>query len=898
VSSADVLEQLRSALVAQYSVEREIGRGGMATVFLAHDRKLGRAVALKVLHADLAASLGPARFRREIAFAAQLQHPHVLTVHDSGETPTGLLWFTMPYVNGESLRTRLRRERQLSVDEAVRLTREVAQALEHAHRHGVIHRDVKPENILLTADGQAVVADFGIARALAMETGEHNLTGTGVAIGTPGYMSPEQASGDRGVDARTDVYSLGAVCYEMLAGELPFTGPTPQAILAKVLSSDAPSVRRARPTVPIGIDAAIQKAMHPVPADRFSTPREFARTLEAAERSAAATLTGEPSAASGSKSVGRGPVAPVRQHDHPGASRRVAAGVALALGFLVGIAALFAWRSHNGSGATTGPVRIAVLPFENIGDSSDAYFADGLTDAVRGKLTTVRGLAVIATGSSSHYRHTEKSPQTIAQELGGVRYLLVGKVRWAKSGNGSSRVQVSPALVDATTGTDTWEQPFDAPFQDVFEVQSDIAGRVVQALGVALSAGARQTFAERPTANFDAYDEFLKGEALMATGYSSVRLYDSAAHFYQAAIALDSGFAPAWARLAVVEASAYFVGSTTPGRDSLARMGVERARALAPTRADTYLAAGYYDGFIRNDNARALSEFDEGLAVGPSNVRLLTAATLVEQNLGRWDDALAHSRQAQSLDPRDVVAARRLATTYLWLHRYSEAAAAADRGLAIAPDNVPLIQTRAMVPLAQGDLAGARAVTHGVPSSTDTAAMVAYFGRDPSSYWVLDDAQQRLLLTLPVSAFGDRSNWATVRAETFAVRGDQFHARAYADSARQVLEPALRATPEGAQVHAAYGLVLAYLGRKADAIREGERATAIAPIAKNGYTGPYYEQQLARTYVLVGEQDKAIDALTQLLKVPYWATPAALRIDPSFAPLRNNPKFQALVAAK
>src|SRR5499425_3915687 len=220
----DPTAALAAGLRDRYVLERELGRGGMATVYLARDLKHDRPVALKVLLPELAASLGPDRFQREIKLAARLQHPHILTVHDSGET-AGQLWFTMPYVEGESLRDRLRRERQLSVDDALRITREAAQALQYAHEHGVVHRDIEPENLLLTKDGNTLVADFGIARALGAD--EH-LTQTGMSVGTPAYMSPEQASGDKALDARTDLYSLGAVLYEMLAGEPPYTGPTAQ----------------------------------------------------------------------------------------------------------------------------------------------------------------------------------------------------------------------------------------------------------------------------------------------------------------------------------------------------------------------------------------------------------------------------------------------------------------------------------------------------------------------------------------------------------------------------------------------------------------------------------------------------------------------------------------------
>ena len=258
----------------------------MATVFLAQDLRHDRPVALKVLHPDLAHALGPERFQREIRLAARLQHPHILTVFDSGDA-AGNLWFTMPFVEGESLRSRLDREHQLPVDDALRIAREAALALEYAHEHGVVHRDIKPENLLLTTDGSTLVADFGIARSLA--GGDRQLTETGLAICTPAYMSPEQASGEHDVTARTDIYSLGAVLYEMLAGEPPFTGPTAQAVIAKRFSGDVPSVRKSRPAIPDSVDRAITRALAPVPADRWSTAAEFARALVPAADTAVTT---------------------------------------------------------------------------------------------------------------------------------------------------------------------------------------------------------------------------------------------------------------------------------------------------------------------------------------------------------------------------------------------------------------------------------------------------------------------------------------------------------------------------------------------------------------------------------------------------------------------------------
>src|SRR6266550_3628028 len=290
----DPFSQLRTALAGRYAIERVLGRGGMATVYLAQDRKHGRPVAIKLLDPELAAALGRERFLREIETAARLTHPHILPLHDSGEAD-GLLYYVMPYVEGESLRQRLNREQQLPIEDAVAIACAVASALSYAHSRDVVHRDVKPENILLSG-GEAMVADFGIAAAVDA-AGGGSLTRTGVVLGTPAYMSPEQAAGERPLDGRTDVYGLGCVVYEMLTGEPPFTGPTGQAIIAKRFTDPVPSARRLRETIPPAVDRAIAKALARAPADRFATPRQFAEALRApGEVAAPAPAIPEPAA--------------------------------------------------------------------------------------------------------------------------------------------------------------------------------------------------------------------------------------------------------------------------------------------------------------------------------------------------------------------------------------------------------------------------------------------------------------------------------------------------------------------------------------------------------------------------------------------------------------------------
>ncbi|HET8833881.1 MAG TPA: protein kinase, partial [Gemmatimonadales bacterium] len=863
--------QLAEALRDRYVLERELGRGGMATVYLARDLRHDRPVALKVLHPDLAHALGADRFQREIKLAARLQHPHILTVHDSGETD-GRLWFTMPYVEGESLRDRLRREQRLPVEEALRITREAAQALHYAHEHGVVHRDIKPENLLLTKDGSTLIADFGIARAVE---GDEHLTKTGSSMGTPAYMSPEQANGEP-ADARTDVYSLGAVLYEMLAGKPPFTGSSAVAIVAKWLTEPIPSVRATRPDVPEDVDQSIQRALARSAPDRFATTAEFVRALQ-----------GAPS--------GFTPVPPPVVVPAPAAARRWRVPLAAAvLGVAVVAGALFArHRTHAGVSESAGPKLLAVLPFENLGDSADAYFADGVTEAVRGKLSRLAGLDVIARGSSNQYRHTTKAPQEIARELG-ADYLLTATVRWEKAPGGGSRVRVTPELVDVRPGRaprTRWQDSFDASLTDVFQVQADIATTVAGALDVALGDSARRDLTTQPTHNLAAYDAFLKGEA--ATQSMGVYLPSSlrpAIGFYEQAVALDSSFVTAWVQLARARSLLYINSTPTPELAAQAHQAADRAQALGPGRPDGPQALGTYYSFVVGDNRQALAAYEAGLELAPNNVDLLWWVASTEQRLGRWEAALTHLTKAGALDPRSANPPRLIGTTLTLLRRYPEAQAALDRAQTLAPTNLPVIAFKTMLALAQGDLAGARAVIRTALTTFEPAALIASFANYWDLYWPLDDAQQQQLLALPPSAFdNDRAAWALVRAETEYLRGHPADARVYADTARLAIEEQLRAAPEDPQRHGNLGLALAYLGRKAEAIQEGERGVALMPISRDALLGAYVQHQLVRIYLLVGEPEKALDQLEPLLRMPYSLSPGWLRIDPTFAPLKGNP---------
>jgi TolB-like protein/Flp pilus assembly protein TadD len=569
----------------------------------------------------------------------------------------------------------------------------------------------------------------------------------------------------------------------------------------------------------------------------------------------------------------------------------------MALGFLIGVGVLFAWRSRTtGASPSSGPPRLAVLPFDNLGDSSDAYFADGVTDAVRGKLTNLPNLEVIGTASSAQYRHTTKSPSQIAQELG-VRYLLVGKVRWAKGPGGTSRVQVSPELLEASTAADKWSQPFDAPMTDVFQVQGDIAEKVAKALQVALTPATEQTLAAQPTKDLAAYDAYLRGVGLASTGNAPAILHRAIGSYHEA-VQRDSMFALAWARLGVTYGLLFTNSNAAPAVGDSADRATARALALAPDLPDAHATRAYYYTYVRGDNARALAEAQAGLQQSPNHVVLLRAAARAELSLGRWKEAADGLQHAMRIEPRDASIMSLYCEVQRWRRQLADAAPVCMRALEQRPDNLVQLMDEAMLVLAQGDFAGAQHVLHEAPPTIDQSALVGYFGQYWDLAWVLDSAQQALLVTLRPDAFdGDRANWAIVLAQGYALRGDRARMRAYADSARGAYDVLLRTTPNDPSTHMFRGLALAFLGRSAEAIRDAELSVAMTPVSKDARNGAYFQNLLARVYLMCGQPEKAMDVLERLMKIPFYMTPAWLRIDPTWSALKGNPRFERLTAS-
>ncbi len=623
-------EALSAALADRYRLERELGQGGMATVYLAEDLKHHRKVAVKVLKPELAATLGAERFLREIELSARLSHPHILPLHDSG-TAGGFLYYVMPYVEGESLRDRLTREKQLPLDDALRIAREIADALGYAHAQGVIHRDVKPENVLLQS-GHAVVADFGIARAVSAAGGTR-LTETGLAVGTPAYMSPEQASGEPSLDARSDVYSLGCVLYEMLSGETPYTGPTPQAILAKKLTDPVPRVTVVRDTVPPGVEAALETALARTPADRYATAQQFAEALA------------HPAAA---------PALGLRTR-----RRVLRTAVATVAGLLaLSAAGWLAWRAVQGGGG--GRIKaLAVLPPQDLsGDTAQAPFVLGVFDGLVGELQQVGALRVISRTSAMAYTGTTKSVPQIARELG-----VDGIVEASVLRQGDS-VHLRVELVRATPAERTvWGRKYDRDVRGVLKLYGDVAKDIAARAGAALT-GEQEAHLSRPrTVDPRTYEAYVKGMYYLDKGSAAAAAQGIA--LLHEAVDRDPGNAQAWAGLAVGYITA--AHGPNPPLDALpaARAAAGRALMLDSTLTETMAAMAFLKGYYDWQWDEAERLFVRAIELNPSCAMAHYWYSWQLALFDHLDSAIAEHKRAREADPLNPLHTAWLAELYV-----------------------------------------------------------------------------------------------------------------------------------------------------------------------------------------------------------------------------------------
>ena len=627
----------------------------MAAVYLAHDVRHGRSVALKVLHPELGAAIGAERFLREIQVVARLRHPHIVPLYDSGEA-SGRLYYVMPYVKGESMRERLRRDGPFKPDEAERIVREVADALDHAHAEGVVHRDIKPDNIILD-ERHAMVTDFGIARALS-ESGA-NLTQTGVAIGTPAYMSPEQITGDSTIDGRSDIYSLGCVLFEMLAGESPFASESVQAMMVMRLAKETPSLDAVEANATDGLKSVIARAMHLSPEGRFQTARDMMSALD----------NPQPRLRPVEVSRAKIPWIPI------------AAGI----GVLVAAAGII---SSNGRRATTAPpveaqaASVGVLPFVNrSGNEQMDYFTDGLTDELISALSHVSGLQVAGRASSFSMKGKGLDTQDAARRLN-VAYIVDAGVR-----SSGSRVRVTWQLVDARTDRALESGDIDGEMRDIISLQDSMAKTIVDGLRPVIGSRNTGTLKEHRPIDPEAHDLYLRGHFYW--NQRTTLSMREGISYLKRAIEKDSTYVLAWAELSSAYTLEQVFGEMRPSEAAgPARIAAQKAVELDSTSAEAYTARGMSAAFNDWNPNLALRDLDKAIRLDPQNSfpRLFRVWPLVM--LGRMDESLAEVKRARDLDPLSPILNTRVGSVLIYARRYPEAVVELKKAIDADPANI------------------------------------------------------------------------------------------------------------------------------------------------------------------------------------------------------------------
>ncbi len=682
----DFLATLNEHLNDCYAVERELRGGGMSRMFVAMEKKLERRVVIKMLPDDVAAGINADRFRREIQLAAGLQHPHIVPVLSAGEVD-GRPYFTMPFIVGESLRQRLARDGELPLEDGVRILRDLASALAYAHKHGVVHRDIKPDNVMLE-DEYALVTDFGVAKALNASTivgAPDTITTVGMTLGTPAYMSPEQAVADPSVDHRADIYAFGVVAYEVLTGSPPFVGRSTQAMLAAHAVEPPEPILKRRPTLPPWLADLVMRCLEKRPADRPQHATELLKVLQ----SGANVTTG-------------GGLRPATLNR----TRSMRWAVPLLLLIAVATTTFIALRFRDAGGGA-GPAddirSVAVLPLVNVGGGpEDEYFSDGMSDELANALSKIPGLRVASRTSAHSFKGRKNVNVADIGRALNVQAVLEGTVRRA-----GGRLRVTGQLTSVRDGLSLWSDSYERETSDVFAVQDDIAHSIANALKLRLASVTATGQSSAPgTLNLQAYDHYLRGRFFWnARGADNIR---RAITYFDMAIASDATFARAYAARAIAYALLPEYTDASPA-DALekTRADARRALTLDSTLAEAHTGLALASVHNRDwDTAEA--SYQRAIMLDP---RYPTAHQWYGEllyNTSRLDSSVAETRRAMELDPLAPILATAHAYSLSVARRYPEALAEAKRGLELAPNLGVLHSVAAQVYLGLGDHANAR----------------------------------------------------------------------------------------------------------------------------------------------------------------------------------------------
>jgi len=865
-----------------YELLEEIGRGGQGVVYRAHQKSLNRVLALKVIGLGYwATETHVKRFRREAEAAASLDHPSIVPIYEVGERD-GSCYFSMKFVEGGQLDEVVRRA-PMSIRQAAELIAKVARTVHYAHEHGILHRDIKPGNVLLDVNGEPLLTDFGLARLIEAES---TVTRTLEVMGTPSYMAPEQAVGNNAnLTSATDVYGLGAVLYQLLTGHPPFAGGTTYETIKLLLDTEPRQPRLWNRKIGRDLSAICLKCLEKDPKRRYSSALALGEDLER-------WLRHEPILAKRSgfftrarKWVRRNPTS------------------ALLAASLIALAAAMGWnlwKSELINRPTT--KAIAVLPFENLShDPDNAYLADGIQEEILTRLAGIGDLRVISRTSTSRYQSKPRNLAEIGKQLRVVNILEGGVQKTA------DQVRVNVQLVNAQTNSQLWAETYDRKLTDIFGVESEIAKGIAASLQAKLTGREEQALAVNPTTNPEAYDAYLRGLAVTLRTDNTAANAIAAQKYLKEAVRLDPKFALSWALLSYVDARGYLTETLQPtlALREEARQAAETALTLQPNLGEAVLAKGQYHYACLKDYDTAVHYFEQARQFLPNSSRIPESLAYVARRRGQWDRSEHYFDDAERLDPRDAYLLTQHAISYISLRRFPEALRKLDEVLNITPDDVDTLATKAAIAQAQGDLPRAAALLAALrPDADDTQALEAQvyqaiLERRPAQ--MIPRLKEILARANPALGYinGRLRFWLGWAEE---VSGNHAGAQLTWRQTRSELESFLKEQPENYSLLGILALTNAGLGDKAAALALSERAMASLGIEKDAIVGAVPIQILARVAAQMGEPDRAIAALQKLLSVPCAGplpeniplTPALLRLDPMFDPLRNDPRFQKL----
>ena len=865
--------------LGNYQILDEIGQGGMGVIYRARQRHSRRIVALKRILAHQADSRETLiRFGREAQAAASLDHPNILPIYEVGDDEDGLPFFSMKFAVGGSLRDAAPALRSEPV-RSVALMAKVARAVEYAHAQGILHRDLKPGNILLDGRGEPLVSDFGLAKWLDTSG---DLTHTLTIFGTPGYVAPEQAEGStQSLRPSTDVYSLGAILFDLLTGRPPFLGGNVLAVIQQAAEKPAPKLRSLTPALDRDLETICAKCLEREPNARYRSAGDLAKDLECwlAHR----PITARPVSA------------PVRVF---GWSRRnpVVAGMAallLALGTALGI---MTWKSEGTHRPTN--IAIAVLPFENLGQTKEsAFFADGIQDGILTKLSRVADLRVISRTSVMPYRGVPNIRQ-IGRALN-VSYVLKGSVRWV-----AGRIHLNTQLIDTRTENQVWAAEYDQDLANVFLTQSDIAQKVADQLEAKVSAVEKVAIKEPPTSDLVAYDFYLRAKDLLLTLFSSraeAKLL-RAADLLNQAVARDPSFFQAYCQLAYTHDQLYFLGlDHSQARLALADRAIHAAFRLRPEAGEAHLARAenLYRGYL--DYEGALAELEAANKTLPNSPSVFVLKGYIQRRQGHWEESMRNFEQAIDLDPRNFSMLQQFAIGYGVLRRYTEEKSVLDRALSIAPNDVDTKVARASVEFHwKADTQSLHQAIDAI-RATNPAALP-----NIANDWLSCALAERDVAAakdalnafgeVPLTDYAVHLNRPLMEGVIARMTKDDKTARAAFTAARAEQEKAVQAQPNYAPPLCVLGLIDAGLGRKEEALREGRRAVELLPVGKDAINGPLMIGYLAMIAAWVGEKELACEQLAIAVRPPSTVSYGQLKLLPFWDPLRKDPCFEKIVA--